>query len=108
MTAQRPPLDFPSVIDSTMLGAWRACHTRFWRLYGEHWKPQGESIHLRAGRAFADGLERARRAFYEEGCTPAEAQQAGVAALLGTYSMEPVIPIPEGSAKSAERMAGAL
>lgn len=56
---------FPHAVDSTMIGTFRSCPTKFDRMYMRHWKPQNESVHLVAGGAFAKGVETARRAFYE-------------------------------------------
>jgi hypothetical protein len=98
----RPP--FPSVVDSTMLSAFRACPTKFFRQYMEHWKPGAESVHLIAGGAFAEGIELARRAFYVEGRPPAEAHADGLQALWRKYGHFET----EDSPKSATRMAGAL
>lgn len=96
---------FPDTIDSTMLGTFRACPNKYFRQYMQHWKPRGESVHLIAGGAFAEGVEYARRAFYIDNKPAEEAEAVGLAALIrkyGDYS-----PPPE-SAKSLERMCGAL
>lgn len=96
---------FPHVVDSTMLAAFRSCPQKFFRTYMEHWKPQGESVHLVAGAAFARGLEVARREFYERGMSAEDAIAAGIGALLAAYGD---FNAPEGSAKTPERMAGAM
>lgn len=93
------------IIDSSMLSAFRSCPRKFELTYLEHWKPQGESVHLVAGKAFASGIEAAREAFYDRGESPDEAVTTGVAALLTAYG--PFEP-PEGSPKTALRMADAL
>lgn len=88
-----------------MLAAFRSCPQKFYRTYIEHWKPQGESIHLVAGKAFARGLEAARREYFERE-QPAEAAVAGgMAALMREYGD---FEAPEGSAKSLPRVCGAL
>jgi hypothetical protein len=97
--------DFPQVIDSTMLAAFRSCPQKMYRMYVEHWKPQGESIHLVAGAAFARGLEVARHKFYAEGCSSDEAIGLGLEGLMLAYGD---FQAPEGSAKSLDRMCGAL
>jgi hypothetical protein len=99
----RPP--FPRVIDSTMLATFRSCPQKFYQSYMEHWKPQGESIHLVAGRAFAKGLEIARKAFYEEEDAPDVAVGKGLLALAEDYGD---FEAPEDSAKRVERVMGAL
>lgn len=96
---------FPTVVDSTMLSAFRACPTKFFRQYVEHWKPGERSVHLIAGGAFAEGVEVARRAFFVEGLPPAEAHALGLQALWRHYGD---FAEPEDSPKSAVRMAGAL
>lgn len=120
---------FPHTIDSTMLAAFRSCPQKMFRQYVQHWKPQTESVHLIAGGAFAKGLEVSRRAYFEgtevyceadystgerkniwheRPCTRHDndvATAAGLGALIATYGdYQP----PADSAKSMERMAGAL
>lgn len=125
---------FPHTIDSTILAAFRSCPQKAFRQYVQHWKPQTESVHLVAGGAFATGIEKARRAFFEGLQTPIEmvydrnkarnvakwgdavhvpglagdsatAQALGLQALLAHYGD---FDCPPDSAKSPERMAGAL
>lgn len=100
---QKPP--FPEVIDSTMLATFRSCPQKLFRMYIEHWKPKAESVHLVAGKAFARGLEVARRAYYDDGADSEKALEDGVAALLAEYG---TFECPEDSAKGPYRMAGAL
>ena len=96
---------FPHYIDSTMLATFRSCPQKFFRQYIQHWKPQAESIHLVAGAAFAAGIEAARKSFFEEGRSAADAEADGLQALITSYGdFDP----PEGSAKTLERMCGAL
>lgn len=99
----RPP--FPSVWDASMLSAFRSCPQKFALGYLQHWKPRSDSVHLVAGGAFAKGLEVTREHFYAHGHTADSSIEAGVGALLHTYGD---FPCPPDSAKSAERMAGAL
>jgi len=96
---------FPHAIDSTMLSTFRSCPQKMFRQYVEHWKPQTESVHLIAGGAFASGIEAARRAFYEQGVTASDAEVAGAEALIKHYGD---FDCPPDSAKSLERMLGAL
>lgn len=96
---------FPVAIDSTILAAFRACPQLAFRQYMEHWKPAAESVHLVAGGAFADGIEEARRAYFEEGTTPDEASARGLRALIERYGD---FECPPDSGKSLERTAGAL
>lgn len=100
---QRPP--FPSVIDSTIISAFRSCPQRAFRMYLEDWKPSAQSVHLVAGGAFAAGLEAAREAFYVRGEPSETAQAIGIAALWRKYG---TFEEPEDSPKGPLRMAGAL
>lgn len=100
---QRP--DFPEAVDSTLLAAFRACPQKAFRTYFQHWKLKTESVHLRAGKAYASGLEEARKAFYEEGAGKEDSEARGIAQLLRVYGD---FDCPPDSAKSAERTAGAL
>lgn len=96
---------FPSVIDASLISAWRSCHQKAFREYFQHWKLQGGSIHLHAGAAFARGLEVARSSFYEKGFDAEQAAYHGQLALVKSYGdFEP----PPGSSKTLERMIGAL
>lgn len=108
---------FPPCIDSTMLSTFRSCPQKMLRMYVEHWKPKEESVHLVAGGAFASGLEAARMAFYNgqrradgrmeeiERGNAAIAEALGAEALIRHYG--DFIP-PDGSAKTLDRMLGAL
>src|SRR5262245_56403034 len=96
---------FPAVLDSTILATVRACMAKGMMAHVEHWKPRAPNVHLHAGAAYAKGLEVARRAFYEQGQSEADAAQAGLAALREAYGE---FVAPEGSNKSRERMEGAL
>jgi hypothetical protein len=96
---------FPPAIDSTTIAAFRSCPQRAFRQYMQHWKPAAESVHLVAGGAFADGIEAARRSFYEQGNSAEDSVAAGLAALIQRYGD---FECPPDSAKSLERTAGAL
>lgn len=99
----RPP--FPSVIDSSLMAAFRSCPRKAELEFVQHWKPRNQSVHLHAGAAYASGLEAARRAYYIEGHSPDDAIATGLQALLTHYGD---FECPEDSPKSASRMAGAL
>lgn len=103
MPAYRPM--FPNTIDSTILGTFRACPKKFEYQYLSHWKPVAQSVHLVAGGAFASGIEAARDVFYVKGGTADDAEAAGLAALIRHYGS---FECPDDSAKSVERMCGAL
>ena len=99
------PFPFPVAIDSTILGTFRSCPQKAMRTYMQHWKPQSESVHLVAGKAFADGIEKARRAFYEDGAGQEDSVAIGIMSLIKSYGD---FECPPDSAKSLERTAGAL
>lgn len=99
----RPP--FPRVIDSSMMANFKSCPRKSELSDFEHWKSATPNVHLRAGGAYAAGLEAARRAFFEEGKPHADAVAIGGAALLAFYGD---FECPPDSAKSAERTLGAL
>lgn len=99
----RPP--FPEVVDSSMIAALRSCLQKAYLEFFEHWKLPEPSVHLRAGAAYAEGLEVARRAYYENGEPEADCVAKGVAACLASYGD---FPCPDDSPKSASRTAGAV
>lgn len=103
MSDQRPM--FPHTIDSTILSTFRACPKKAEYQYVQHWKPKETSVHLIAGGAFASGIEAARNVFYVEGRPSAEAEGAGLQALIKHYGS---FECPAESAKSLDRMCGAL
>ena len=96
---------FPHTIDSTMLSTFKSCRQKGFRQYIEHWKPKAESVHLVAGGAFAKGIEAARNAFYVQNLSAADAEGQGLLALIKAYGD---FECPAESAKSLERMCGAL
>ena len=103
MTTRRPM--FPHTVDSTILSTFRACPRKFLWQYIEHWKSRHPSVHLIAGGAFASGIEAARNAFYVQGLSAEDSEAIGLQALLTHYGD---FTDETGSAKSPERMAGAL
>jgi hypothetical protein len=96
---------FPLWLDSTMLSTYKSCAFKFFLEYVLNFKPREKSVHLIAGGAFAAGLEASRTAFYVDGKPAAEAEGMGIIALLADYG---AFECPADSAKSPERMAGAL
>ncbi len=103
MNLPRPP--FPSVIDSSMIAAFRSCPRRAYLDFFQHWKPRTPSVHLHAGAAYAKGMEVTRLAFYVEGRPAREAIAAGGVALVQAYGD---FQCPPESAKSLERTLGAF
>lgn len=98
-------LEFPRVLDSSMISSYKSCPQKFFLTYLHHWHSKEPSVHLHAGKAFASGIEAARTAFYVDGQNPEDSVALGVRRLLKDYGD---FSCPPDSAKSAERMAGAI
>lgn len=96
---------FPSVIDASLISAFRSCPWKCYLEYFMDYKPKVPSVHLHAGGAYAAGLEAARNAFYLDGKDETDAKEIGLKVLLTHYGD---FACPEDSAKSASRMAGAF
>lgn len=103
MALTRPP--FPKVLNSSAMTNFHSCPRKFQLADISHWKPKGLSVHLHAGAAYATGLEKAREAYFQDGKSPADAEAAGMHALFTAYGD---FECPSDSAKSLERMCGAL
>jgi hypothetical protein len=103
MSKARP--DFPAVVDATFIHEARSCLRKLQLGSFYHYKPTGTNVHLHAGAAFAKGLEVARTQFYANGASAADAVAMGALALQDAYGE---YTPPEGSAKSRDRMIGAL
>jgi hypothetical protein len=99
------PGNFPEVFDSSMVATLKQCPQLFHKVYIQQYKSKETNVHLRAGGAFAAGIEKARRAFYEDGKSAEESIALGMQALIIHYGD---FECPSDSAKSVERMAGAL
>jgi len=83
---------FPLVLDSTILNSFRACPQQCFLSYILNRRSKGENSHIIAGGAFAAGLERARRWYYELRTSTEDAVAAGLAALIKAYGWhEPMI-----------------
>lgn len=101
---ERPP--FPTVIDSSLMAAFRSCPRKCELEYFHHWKPATPNVHLHAGAAYAAGLEAGRTAFFVHGKSPEDSVAEALGAVLRTYGTE--FQCPPESAKSLERTAGAV
>jgi hypothetical protein len=99
----RPP--FPQTLDSTFMAAFKSCPQKANLEFVQHWKLRDQSVHLHAGAAYASGMEAARTAYYIDGLNAEDSVATGLQALLTAYGN---FECPPDSAKSAERMAGAL
>jgi len=121
-------LKFPDIIDASMLSTYKSCARKFYLTHLEHLKAKEPNVHLHAGKSFASGIEAARRAYYEGKYTvpffasdsknvvgyefitkaPGDSESAvaeGLKVLMREYGD---FSCPPESAKSLERMAGAL
>lgn len=97
--------DFPDVLDSTIIAAFRSCPQKANLEFVQHWKSKDPSVHLVAGAAYAAGLEAARVAFYVDGSSPDDSIAKGIGACMKSYGD---FQCPSDSAKSLERMIGAV
>lgn len=96
---------FPHIIDSSMLSAFRSCPQKFYRSFIQHWKRNYEKVDLIAGGAFASGLERTRKAFYVEGKDKETSITEGLISLIEHYGdFEP----ESTTTKTLDRMLGAF
>lgn len=96
--------DFPHVIDSSILSAFKSCPQKFNLQYINHWVKGAQNIHLHAGAAFAKGLEVTREAYYCNNHTPEDSIGMGLAALIDAYGDFD----GSGSNKDFDRMLGAF
>ena len=97
---------FPPAIDNSMRKELVKCETATKYKYEMGLRLiDGGRVDLVAGRAFAAGLERMRKAFYITHASPEAALQEGISALYTEYGS---FVAPPKSNKSADRMAGAL
>jgi hypothetical protein len=87
------------------MAAFKSCPQKANLEFVQHWKLRDQSVHLHAGAAYASGMEAARTAYYIDGLNAEDSVATGLQALLTAYG---TFECPPDSAKSAERMAGAL
>lgn len=94
---------FPLVWDNTMRSTFVECPQKaFWQ-YFQHYKGGGEiSTDLHAGKAFAEGLEYMRMAYYKDGNSATVSAAHGLHALVHAYG--DFIPPPHKQTKSLDRM----
>lgn len=79
----KPP--FPEYIDSSMRARLASCQTAFKYAFIDNLAVREESVHLRAGGAFAKGLEVARNSFYGEKLSASASVEAGAYAAMEHY-----------------------
>jgi len=104
-----PKLSLPPYLDSSMLSSWRACKRKFFWSYLNALYPQGSSVHLIAGGAFAAGMEAARRLAFSRDRDRRPTHDDLLEAALKAFIREwgDYIP-PENSNKSFENTFQAL
>lgn len=100
---QRP--DFPTLIDSSMRGAFVACPRKFLLAYLNGFTTAGTPVDLHAGASFARGVEMSRRTYYGLGVSEYEALRCGLIAFTKEWGD---FEAPIDHVKSYERMFGAL
>jgi hypothetical protein len=93
------------VLDSSSIASYKQCPQLFYKTTLACWRSKDPSVHLRAGGAFAAGIEAARTAFYVDNQDAESAVSQGLVTLLRYYGD---FECPADSPKSAERTAGAL
>ena len=104
-------IDFPEVLDSTIMAAFRSCPRKAYLEFLRHYKLRysggegGVNIHLHAGQAYAAGLEAGRRAYYEQKLS---AEESAATAVATCYKAFGDVQAPDGSPKSAHAVAGAV
>lgn len=102
----KPPL--PSVIDATMLTAFRACKSSFYRAHVLKRSNSTSSAPLLAGGAFASGIEAYRRAFYADGYSEKSCYDISILAAIQSWG--DVDPFPQGKheSRSLDRVLAAI
>lgn len=99
---------FPHLIDNSMLKALRTCPHKALRGRLQGLQPKRDaSIDLHFGKAFASGIELARKAFYTLGCLQADAHQIGLVEALTIYKVN-TPPISARSNKTDDRLKSCL
>lgn len=96
---------FPEVIDSSIRSQFVSCPRSFYWRYVHNLRLKGESVHLKAGGAFASGCESIRKGFYDEGLTSSEAIERGCLLALEKYGETNV---PDDHPKSPGRVVAGL
>ena len=102
---QYAEVEFPEVIDATFMNEWRGCRHKAYRAHMQHWKTEGESVHLHFGACFASALEAVRRDFYIAGKPAEESLGTGMRTFMESWG--DYVP-PDFVAKTLERGLGAL
>lgn len=102
----KPPL--PSIIDSTMMVAFRNCPAQFYRTHVLKRSNATSSIPLLAGATFASGLEAYRRAYYADGYSPQSCLDIAYLAANAAWGDTPPFPIGKHESRSLDRVLAAI
>ena len=95
---------FPLVWNDSLRAAFVSCpRAAYWEFF-HHFKPQGESVHLHAGKAWATALEIARTAYYGDNFSAQDAQAMGLQALIMAYGTFQPPERGSGASKSIDRL----
>jgi hypothetical protein len=93
-----PPrlMAFPDAIDNTIRSSAATCLTQAKYAYIEDLSGPGESVHLHYGACIAAGLEGARRAFFDEKLSHADAvEKGGTDRVRYVRGLRPAAPLPQ-------------
>lgn len=104
MTSPQTRPEFPLVWDNSLRSAFVECPRSAYWAYLHHFKSPRENIHLHAGKAWADGLEVTRRAFYERGESSLHAIAEGLNSLIEKYGSFEAPSHGSGASKSLDRL----
>lgn len=95
-----PERILPSLIDSSMLAAFRACPQQFFNQYILGLRSSARSIDLHAGGCFAEALEVFYREYFGAGASFLDALRVSRVAFEFAWGDESAMPVPEDSGKS--------
>lgn len=99
-------MPFPTAIDNTMRSAFVACPQKFYQAHILNLGSKLPSVHIIAGGAYAQGLERYRKDFYGKGLPPDECLRNGVVDLIKQWGDYPTEEMDD--CKTLENMCLAL
>jgi hypothetical protein len=76
---------FPAVLDNTIIKSYKSCPYETYLKYFLNIKPAVTSVHLIAGKAYADALEVYRRNLYFQNCSKEESLFAALLTAIKSY-----------------------
>jgi len=98
--------EFPSVVSNSILTAYKACPQKAFYSGILKIRPKQLSVHLNAGKAFADGMNTFRQLYYSNEANFEDARQAAVKSIILSYG--DFEPDEKDAGKSWDRCVGAL